>query len=81
MHKYRYETGEMKAESNQSGKRKAASRIKGNPHSGFTLTELLVVITIIAILTSLITVAAVNALRTAKQARITMEMQLISNAL
>ncbi|MEO2049007.1 MAG: type II secretion system protein [Pirellulales bacterium] len=51
------------------------------PRSAFTLTELLVVITIIAILTSLITVAAVNALRTAKQARITMEMQQISNAL
>jgi prepilin-type N-terminal cleavage/methylation domain-containing protein len=69
MHKYRYETREM------------TSMKASTPRSAFTLTELLVVITIIAILTSLITVAAVNALRTAKQARITMEMQQISNAL
>ncbi len=51
------------------------------PPRAFTLTELLVVITIIAILTSLITVAAVNALRTAKQARITLEIQQLGNAI
>ncbi len=52
-----------------------------NPNSAFTLTELLVVITIIAILSSLITAAALSAMKRAKQARITMEIQQISTAL
>lgn len=92
MHMYRFETGgKMKA---ASGKRKTADTWQPlrsdllaprtsflTPRSGFTLTELLVVITIIGILTSLITVAAVNAMRAAKRARITMEIQQISNAL
>ncbi len=55
-----------------------------NPHcsrSAFTLTELLVVITIIGILGSLITAAAVNALARAQQTRITLEIQQLSNAM
>ncbi len=48
---------------------------------GFTLTELLVVITIIAILAGLITSAALNAMNKAKQARITLELQQIGNAM
>jgi len=49
--------------------------------SAFTLTELLVVITIIAILAGLITGAAVNALNRAKQAAITLEMQQLGTAI
>lgn len=49
--------------------------------NAFTLVELLVVITIIAILAGLITGAAINALRTAKQARITIEIQQLSSAI
>jgi len=49
--------------------------------SAFTLTELLVVITIIAILASLITGAAINALNKAKQTRITLEIQQLSGAI
>ena len=49
--------------------------------SAFTLTELLVVITIIGILAALITGAAVNALNKAKQAAITLELQQIGNAM
>lgn len=48
---------------------------------GFTLTELLVVITIIAILASLITGAAINALGRAKEVAITTELQQIGGAL
>jgi prepilin-type N-terminal cleavage/methylation domain-containing protein len=44
------------------------------PPSAFTLTELLVVITIIAILAALITAGAVNALNASKRAAITMEI-------
>ncbi|NOY41994.1 MAG: prepilin-type N-terminal cleavage/methylation domain-containing protein [Planctomycetes bacterium] len=51
-----------------------------NPKSAFTLTELLVVITIIAVLASLITVAVGNALRKAKQAAITLEIQQLSGS-
>ncbi len=47
----------------------------------FTLTELLVVITIIAVLAGLITGAAVNALNKAKQASITLEIQQLSSAI
>lgn len=49
--------------------------------SAFTLTELLVVITIIAILAGLITSAAINALRTAKQARIALEIRQLQVAI
>ena len=49
--------------------------------SAFTLTELLVVITIIAILAGLITGAAVNALNRAKQAAITLEIQQLDGSL
>ena len=52
-----------------------------NSPRAFTLTELLVVITIIAILTSLITVAAVSAMKRANQARITLEIQQLSSAI
>lgn len=47
----------------------------------FTLTELLVVITIIAILAGLITGAAINALNRAKQAAITLEIQQLAGSL
>src|SRR3990172_5813852 len=49
-------------------------------HRGFTLVELLVVITIIGILASLITVAAVGALKRAQQARTKIETDQISEA-
>jgi len=48
------------------------------PRSAFTLVELLVVITIISILASLITVAAIRALSTARQAAIKTELSQIS---
>lgn len=48
---------------------------------GFTLVELLVVITIIGILASLITGAAVSALRSAGQARIKLEMSNFAQAI
>jgi prepilin-type N-terminal cleavage/methylation domain-containing protein len=48
---------------------------------GFTLTELLVVITIIAILASLVTGAAIRALNRAKQAAITLELQQLAMAI
>jgi len=47
---------------------------------GFTLTELLVVIAIIGVLASLITAAAVNALRNAKRARIVLEIKQMATA-
>ena len=52
-----------------------------NQKSAFTLTELLVVITIIAILAGLITGAAINALNRAKQAAITLEIQQLDGSL
>ena len=51
-----------------------------NPQSAFTLVELLVVITIIAILAGLITGAALNALNKSKQVAITLELQQIGTA-
>lgn len=58
--------------------RRSATRIAP---SGFTLTELLVVITIIGILASLITGAALRALNRAKQAAITTELQQLASAM
>lgn len=52
-----------------------------DPQSAFTLTELLVVITIIAILAALITGAAINALNRAKQVAITQEIMQLGNSL
>jgi prepilin-type N-terminal cleavage/methylation domain-containing protein len=48
--------------------------------SAFTLTELLVVITIIAILASLITAGAMNAMRRSQEAAITMEIGQLADA-
>ncbi|HYO24358.1 MAG TPA: prepilin-type N-terminal cleavage/methylation domain-containing protein [Lacipirellulaceae bacterium] len=48
---------------------------------GFTLTELLVVIAIIGVLAALITAAAINALRNARQARIVLEIKNMSTAI
>ncbi len=74
-------TGPHKAEGLQSlGQRKVASPPHSSP-AAFTLVELLVVITIIAILAGLITGAAVNALNRAKQASITLEIQQLSAAI
>lgn len=56
-------------------------RTPGRRPGGFTLTELLIVIAIIAVLASLITAAAVNALRRARQGRITLEINQIAGAL
>jgi prepilin-type N-terminal cleavage/methylation domain-containing protein len=50
------------------------------PRRAFTLTELLVVIAIIGVLASLITAAAVNALRNAKRARIVLEIKQMASA-
>lgn len=49
--------------------------------AGFTLTELLIVVTIIAILAGLITAAAVNALNAAKRTRISAEVKQIGQAI
>ncbi len=51
------------------------------PRRAFTLTEILVVITIIAVLASLVSVAVVRALDTAKQTRIKLEVDNIDAAL
>jgi prepilin-type N-terminal cleavage/methylation domain-containing protein len=79
MRTYQNETDE-KAESEEQ-RAESRKRPLSAPHSGFTLTELLVVITIIAILTSLVVAAAVVAMRRAKQARITLEIGQISEAM
>jgi prepilin-type N-terminal cleavage/methylation domain-containing protein len=52
-----------------------------HPRAGFTLIELLVVITIIGILVALLTVAAVGALRSARQAEIKAEINQMDEAL
>ena len=49
--------------------------------SAFTLTELLIVIAIIAVLAGLIAAAAINALRRGRETRITLEMQNMSGAI
>ena len=58
--------------------RQRQDRAAAARRSGFTLTELLVVITIIAVLAALITGAASAALRRAKEAAITLEAQQIA---
>lgn len=56
-------------------------RLRGSlPPSAFTLTELLVVITIIAILASLITAGAMNAMRRSQEAAITLEIGQLADA-
>lgn len=79
----------------ESGKRKAESgkqepgtcapafgfRLSAVPRRGFTLTELLIVIAIIAVLAGLITAAAVNALRAANRAAIIDEINKVGGAL
>jgi prepilin-type N-terminal cleavage/methylation domain-containing protein len=52
-----------------------------NRRQAFTLTELLIVIAIIAVLAGLIAAAAVNALRKGRETRITLEMQNMSGAI
>ncbi len=70
-------SGKPKAESRRLSVQRSAFRF---PPSAFTLTELLVVITIIGILASLITGAALRAMGRAKQAAITLELQGIDGA-
>ncbi|RIK79544.1 MAG: hypothetical protein DCC67_10400 [Planctomycetota bacterium] len=53
----------------------------GGPRRGFTLTELLIVIAIIAVLASLITAAAVRAMYAARRGRIVMEINQLAGAL
>jgi prepilin-type N-terminal cleavage/methylation domain-containing protein len=69
----------MKPTRNTPNSLPPASRIL-HPHSGFTLVELLVVITIIGILVALITVAAAGALKRARQAEIKVEVDQIGMA-
>src|SRR5687768_5709536 len=77
-----------------SGQRSAISRPRISPPTSdlrpltsrlrrpaFTLTELLIVIAIIAVLAGLIAAAAVNALRRGRETRITLEMQIMSGAI
>ena len=53
---------------------------RNTPKRAFTLTELLVVITIIAVLAGLITVAVAGAMRRAKEAAIILELQQLGSA-
>jgi prepilin-type N-terminal cleavage/methylation domain-containing protein len=62
----------------RSSVRRAAPR---GPRAGFTLTELLIVIAIIAVLAGLVTAAAVTALRAAKRGAIVLEIKNVSGAL
>lgn len=57
------------------------ARLATRAPSAFTLTELLVVISIIALLAALTTAAVVNAMRKARQSSIQMELQQISQAI
>ncbi|WP_428304903.1 type II secretion system protein [Lacipirellula sp.] len=59
-----------------AGQRRAAAR-----RPAFTLTELLIVIAIIAVLAGLIAAAAVNALRRGREARIALELKNMSGAI
>lgn len=61
-----------------AGPRPAVRRTSAN---AFTLTELLVVITIIAILASLITAGAMNAMRRGREAAITLEIGQLNDAI
>jgi len=83
MSKNQNETGEFGLRNAECGIQNARSsfviRHSSFPNA-FTLTELLVVITIIAVLAGLITGAAVNALNKAKQAAITLEIQQLDGA-
>jgi prepilin-type N-terminal cleavage/methylation domain-containing protein len=60
---------------------RAASRPASGLRPAFTLTELLIVIAIIAVLAGLIAAAAVNAMRAANRGRITLEIKNMSGAL
>jgi prepilin-type N-terminal cleavage/methylation domain-containing protein len=57
------------------------SGVRGQLRRGFTLTELLIVIAIIAVLASLIAAAALNAWNKAKRNRIVMEIQSVGASL
>ena len=54
---------------------------RGLKRAAFTLTELLIVIAIIAVLASLVTAAAVNALRAGKRTQILLEMKQMDGAM
>lgn len=76
--------GELRGARREALEISAASTLTSAPRHaprGFTLTELLVVITIIAVLASLVTGAVMNALSRAKQAAITLEIQQIAMGL
>jgi prepilin-type N-terminal cleavage/methylation domain-containing protein len=51
------------------------------PRSGFTLTELLIVIAIMAVLTGLVAAAAVNAMNKSRRSAITLEIKNISGSI
>src|SRR5262245_21874778 len=62
-------------------RRKPRTTDHGQRTTGFTLVEMLVVISIIGVLVSLASVAVFKALETAKKARIKMEITNLENAL